>query len=145
MHGKDTTIPKGTEITAYINGEIKLTGASSTTLANTQSARINPPSIIAEPARKPESQNIASKDITVRFTSEPPNAEVDIDGEYWGSTPTADLKRIPAGAHTIVVKKVGYQPWERKITLEPGDDRTVSAELEPTPASARKPKINGLN
>jgi hypothetical protein len=24
MHGKDTTIPKGTEITAYINGEIKL-------------------------------------------------------------------------------------------------------------------------
>ena len=24
MHGKDTTIPKGTEITAYINGETKL-------------------------------------------------------------------------------------------------------------------------
>ncbi len=24
MHGKDTTIPKGTEITAYVNGEIKL-------------------------------------------------------------------------------------------------------------------------
>ena len=24
MHGKDTTIPKGTEITAYTNGEIKL-------------------------------------------------------------------------------------------------------------------------
>jgi hypothetical protein len=23
-HGKDTTIPKGTEITAYVNGEIKL-------------------------------------------------------------------------------------------------------------------------
>ena len=24
MHGKDTTIPKGTEITAYVDGEIKL-------------------------------------------------------------------------------------------------------------------------
>jgi hypothetical protein len=24
MHGKDTTIPKGTEVTAYVNGEIKL-------------------------------------------------------------------------------------------------------------------------
>ena len=24
MHGKDTSIPKGTEITAYVNGEIKL-------------------------------------------------------------------------------------------------------------------------
>jgi hypothetical protein len=27
MHGKDTTIPKGTEITAYVNGEIKLDSA----------------------------------------------------------------------------------------------------------------------
>jgi hypothetical protein len=27
MHGKDTTIPKGTEITAYTNGEIKLDAA----------------------------------------------------------------------------------------------------------------------
>ncbi len=51
MHGKDTTIPKGTEITAYVNGEIKLTGASSTTSANAQSARINPPSIIAAVGR----------------------------------------------------------------------------------------------
>ncbi|MCZ2149897.1 MAG: hypothetical protein LC126_19220 [Bryobacterales bacterium] len=24
MHGKDTVIPKGTEITAYVNGEITL-------------------------------------------------------------------------------------------------------------------------
>lgn len=27
MHGKDTTIPKDTEITAYVNGDIKLDGA----------------------------------------------------------------------------------------------------------------------
>lgn len=24
MHGKDTVIPKGTEITAYVNGQVKL-------------------------------------------------------------------------------------------------------------------------
>ena len=82
------------------------------------------------------------KGITVRFTSIPSNAEIDVDGNYWGSTPTADLTRLPAGTHTITVKKIGYKPWERKIELAPGDDRTVSAELEIDPT---KPHIAGLN
>lgn len=30
MHGKDSNIPKGTEITGYVNGEIKLNSASMT-------------------------------------------------------------------------------------------------------------------
>jgi PEGA domain len=83
--------------------------------------------------------------ITVRFASTPTNAEVDVDGVYWGTTPTADLKRLPAGAHTIVVKKIGYQPWERKIDLAAGDDRTINAELEAVPVDKTKPRISGLN
>jgi len=145
MHGKDTSIPKGTEITAYINGEIKLNSTAAMTHAAAPVAQIHPTGISAELFRKPETPAVASKDITVRFTSVPANAEVDVDGEYWGSTPTPDLKRIAAGAHTIVVKKGGYQSWERKITLATGDDRTVNAELEPTAANAGKPKISGLN
>jgi hypothetical protein len=80
--------------------------------------------------------------ITVRFRSTPPNAEVDIDGVYWGTTPTADLTRLPAGTHAIVLRKAGYQRWERKIDLAIGDDRTVQAELEIDNAKAR---ISGLN
>jgi hypothetical protein len=83
--------------------------------------------------------------ITVRFASTPAGAEVEVDGIYWGSTPTADLKRLPAGAHTIVVKKVGYALWERKIELSAGDDRTINAELEATPVDKTKPRISGLN
>jgi hypothetical protein len=85
------------------------------------------------------------KGIVVRFTSKPPDAEVVIDGEYWGVTPTADLTRMTAGPHTIVVKKLGYQPWERKITLAPGDDRTIGAELESQPNDPTKPRIVGNN
>jgi PEGA domain len=85
----------------------------------------------------------APKTIVIRFTSTPANAEVQIDGEYWGSTPTADVTRMPAGSHTIVVKKLNYERWERKITLAPGDDRTIGAELQPNDAS--KPHIAGLN
>jgi hypothetical protein len=82
------------------------------------------------------------KDITVRFTSTPSGAEVDVDGNYWGTTPTRELTRLPVGTHTIVVKKIGYKPWERKIDLASGDDRTVNAELEIDPT---KPHISGLN
>jgi hypothetical protein len=83
----------------------------------------------------------APQPITVRFVSTPPNAEVEIDGEYWGGTPTADLTRLSAGSHVVVVKKIGYLRWERRITLAPGDDRTVNAELE---VDSTKPHISGL-
>lgn len=79
--------------------------------------------------------------IIIRITSTPTNAEVDIDGEYWGSTPTADLTRLPPGQHTIFVMKVNFEPWERKITIAPGDNRTINAELQPRDAS--KPRISG--
>ena len=85
----------------------------------------------------------APKPIVVRFTSVPTEAEVRIDGEYWGSTPTADLTRLAAGPHTIVVKKLGYQLWERKITLAPGDERVVNAELEVQRYDPTKPRISG--
>lgn len=87
----------------------------------------------------------APKSIVVRFTSSPAGAEVLIDGEFWGSTPTADLTRLSAGPHTILVKKPGYQPWERKIDLAPGEDRGVNAELEAVPVDPTKPRIVGLD
>ncbi len=80
--------------------------------------------------------------ILIRFTSTPTNAEVQIDGEYWGSTPTSDLTRLAAGPHTILLKKPGYQAWERKITLTGGDDRTINGELEPD-TDMSKPRISG--
>jgi len=91
----------------------------------------------------PPPENEAPKPILVRFTSVPTEAEVRIDGEYWGSTPTADLTRLAAGSHTIVVKRLGYQLWERKITLAPGDERVIKAELEVQPYDPTKPRISG--
>jgi hypothetical protein len=88
-------------------------------------------------------ENEIPKATVVRFTSTPASAEVSVDGEYWGTTPTADLSRFSPGSHTILVRKVGYEPWERKVTLAAGDDRTISAELKPNDAS--KPRISGLD
>jgi hypothetical protein len=81
--------------------------------------------------------------IVVRLSSTPTDAEVEIDGEYWGSTPTGEVTRLGAGPHTIVVKKLGYLPWSRKFTLAPGDDRNVNAELQIEPNDGTKPRIVG--
>ena len=133
-------MPKGTEITAYINGEIKI-GSSPMPAEPVAIAKINTSPKNVDPPKRVDSV-APNKGIIVRFTSAPGSAEVNVDGSYWGTTPTSDLTRLPAGAHTIVVKKIGYKPWERKIDLQSGDDRTVNAELEVDNAKAR---ISGLN
>ncbi|MFZ4985108.1 MAG: PEGA domain-containing protein [Blastocatellia bacterium] len=37
---------------------------------------------------------------------------------------------MPAGDHMIVIKKSGYAPWERTITLSAGGTITINAELQ---------------
>ncbi len=118
MKGKDIKIPKGTEITAYINGDITLNpnkfgasqagqtmsgGAGQTTAAN------------------------AAGFATISVKSMPQGADVSVDGKYVGSTPSS--LRLPAGEHKISVKKAGYILWERTITLTAGSDITMDAAL----------------
>jgi hypothetical protein len=59
--------------------------------------------------------------------STPESAEIEIDGEFMGNTPSVlDLDR---GEHTVTVRKPGYAPWERKMKLAGGDVK-LNAELE---------------
>jgi hypothetical protein len=138
MHGKDSNIPKGTEITAYVDGEVRVGGGA----ASAQTAQSGVAASAVASATKAEPPAPAPRGIIVRFTSTPGNAEVDVDGSYWGTTPTADLTRLQGGTHTISVRKLGYKPWERKLDLAAGDNRTINAELEVDPT---KGHIAGLN
>jgi hypothetical protein len=71
----------------------------------------------AESAAKPQ----------LTITSEPSGAEIEINGEFIGSTPTTLATK--EGKVVVKVKKAGFQPWERTLTLNPGDKRTLSADL----------------
>jgi hypothetical protein len=110
MKGKDITIPKGTEITAYVNADIPFTPI----------ALVPTSAQAAQPSSAPNST-------VLDIVSNPDGADIEIDGAFSGDTP-AKLS-VSSGDHTIVVKKSGYQPWERKMHLIPG---TVSlkADLE---------------
>jgi predicted small lipoprotein YifL len=121
MHGKDTSIPKGTEITAYVNGDMKLD------LAKFQPNSGTPPS--ATEASNPTANATTAK---LRVDSDPSGADIEIDGSFVGNTPS-DVQ-LAEGDHTITVKKTGFQNWERKMKISGGSSVHVNAGLEKSSA-----------
>ena len=144
MHGKDVTIPRGTEVTAYINGDVKLDfakfqpaplvlAAPSVSAAPPVPATLQAPA--ASPATTPNARPTdtapASPDqaagAQLEVSSTPDGADIEIDGNFVGSTPST--VGVAAGPHQLSVKKAGFKPWERKITVSSGHIK-IDATLE---------------
>jgi hypothetical protein len=64
----------------------------------------------------------------ISIASEPSGADIEIDGEFVGSTPSTLTAK--EGPISISIKKKGYVAWERKVRLSEGDKRTFAATLE---------------
>ncbi|HYY70121.1 MAG TPA: PEGA domain-containing protein [Terriglobales bacterium] len=111
MHGKDVTIPKGAEITAYTNGNFPLD------LAKFASPKMP----------EPASTSAATAQATMQIESVPSGADIELDGAFAGNTPSS--LGIATGEHTIKITKAGYKPWERKIRISTGAVK-LAAELE---------------
>jgi hypothetical protein len=120
MKGKDITIPKGTEITAYINGDVPLDPKKfqPQDTAKTEAATSSTP--VA-----PSAENMPS---TIELKSTPDGAEISIDGKYVGNTPTT--LHLTVGDHLIKFEKPGFKPWERTLTITQGESTTIPAALE---------------
>jgi hypothetical protein len=118
MHGKDTTIPKGTEITAYVNGNMPLDFAKFAPVA---------PSVSNVAASSAAASQRTPTNAQLEITSNPSGGEISVDGNFVGDTPSE--LAVAAGIHTITISKHGYKPWERKLTVSSGKV-TVAAELE---------------
>ena len=113
MHGKDITIPKGTEITAYVEGNAPL-----------DLAKFAPQ--LPEPASPPSAQ------ATMRIESTPSGADIELDGAFAGNTPSEI--GVATGEHTVKITKPGYKSWERKVRVSTGTVE-LAAELEKVEAS----------
>lgn len=70
-------------------------------------------------------ENTAKPQLTI--TSEPAGAEIAIDGEFIGNTPTTVSAK--EGSVNVRLRKAGYQTWERSLKLNSGDKRTLNAEM----------------
>jgi hypothetical protein len=119
MKGKDITIPKGTEITAYINGDIPL---DSNKFTNVQAGQP------AAAATGQASNTNTSDSSSISVKSDPDGAEILIDGKFVGNAPST--LQVKFGEHKISVKKTGFLDWERTITVNAGSNITLNADLE---------------
>jgi hypothetical protein len=119
VHGKDITIPQGTEITAFVEGDMHLDMA--------RFGVSQPAAAGALPAAAPSAPIQAS--LVVEST--PPGADIEVDGGFVGNTPST--VNVSPGSHEITVKKKGYADWSRKLNVTGGSVH-LSAELEQKPA-----------
>jgi hypothetical protein len=111
MHGKDITIPKGTEVPTFINGNFALDMAKFKSAAPVQAV----------------AETQASKDAEIAVASTPAGADIELDGTFVGSTPSTI--GVTAGDHTITLKKTGFKTWERKLKVTSGNVQ-ITADLE---------------
>ena len=118
MHGKDISIPKGTEITAYVNGDTRLD------VAKFQPSPASQPVAVSDSIRS--AANSASAKLQMEST--PSGADIELDGSFVGNTPS-DVQ-VPEGEHAITLKKAGFVNWERKMKVSAGSSVHLNAELE---------------
>jgi len=70
---------------------------------------------------------------TAEISSDPLGADIEIDGNFVGSTPSS--VGIVAGEHIVRVSKSGYRRWERTLKSSTGKIK-IAARLEPIPVDA---------
>lgn len=70
----------------------------------------------------------------VAVTSEPPGANVSINGQPRGQTPLTDVVLKP-GTYEIAMSKEGYEPDTQSLVVRAGREYPVVANLRPIPAA----------
>jgi len=63
----------------------------------------------------------------VTFVSEPPGADIYVDGKFFGNTPST--LALPAGSHEIRVEAERFAPWTRTLASTTGSTVTIHATL----------------
>jgi hypothetical protein len=151
--------PKGTEYSAYVDEtrEVAATGLpSNPVLATPPSAAATPPpaaaaqgvasspstvtpsvsssapaapAAVAAPAA-PATSTANVERIRVECFSDPSAADILIDGEFYGNTPS--ILKVPVGKHDLEIQLSGYKTYAVPLILQPGAGmRTIRAALEP--------------
>jgi hypothetical protein len=108
IHGTNTIFPRGTEINAFVNGDLSLDLAS----------------FGAAPSADPTGDELKT---ALQISSTPDDAQVQIDGAAVGSTPLN--VKVMAGKHEISIKKAGYSDWSKTLYVS-GGIAHVEAVLE---------------
>lgn len=80
------------------------------------------------PAASTPSIAVPEEPALVNFNSNPPGADILIDGNLVGNTPST--LHVDAGRHVIQLRIGGYRSWTRTMVVEPGSSPSIRATLE---------------
>jgi len=75
------------------------------------------------------------KQAELEVVSRPAGADIEIDGNFVGSTPSS-VTATP-GQHEVLVKKAGFEVWQRKVMVTGGHVR-LDAQLEANQSASAK-------
>jgi hypothetical protein len=67
---------------------------------------------------------------SIYVRSDPENADVIINDNYYGKTPQ-NIRDLKPGAYSVEVSKTGYKTWTQTVTIEAGDEKDILATLQP--------------
>lgn len=112
IHGKDITIPKGTDVTAFVLGDMHL-----------EMAKFIPTPALAAPLGN---GTAVAQVATLAVESNVTGADIEVDGVFVGNTPST--VSVASGQHMILLKKKGYGDWIRTMNVS-GSSVRLSAEL----------------
>jgi hypothetical protein len=121
---------KGKEYAAYVD--------STATVNVSDTPVVAPPITPVAPVQPPQNPQVGippastlpppEEQALVDFDSNPPGADILIDGVVVGNTP---LKlHVDSGRHVIQLRIGGYSSWTRTMMVEPGSYPSIRATLE---------------
>ena len=129
---------KGKEYSAYVDSSVTVRVSDTavapppiTTVASGPAPSSGLPPAVAVPATPvPVLPTVSASEesATVNFNSNPPGADILIDGNLVGSTPST--LHVEAGRHVIQLRIAGYGSWRRTMVVEPGSYPSIRATLE---------------
>jgi hypothetical protein len=83
--------------------------------------------------------NMSSNLGTLMITSSPTMANILIDKAPYGKTLAKQIRKLTVeqGVHTVTIQKVGYTPYNEKVTLTRGKILKINARLQVLPGSLK--------
>ncbi len=78
---------------------------------------------------------------SLRVLANAPGAVVSLDGDVLGEAP-ASAEGLTPGEHIVEVRAEGYEPAQRTVTIDPGQQRVVSVTLEEVVAPPGRIVVN---
>lgn len=139
--------PEGTEFTAYVDKDVTVEASTAPAPASTPAVnptpvpvQVAPPAVLTpvtptpgpaaqsapttpapapRPAPTPAAPVVATGElITVECFSDPSDADILIDGDFYGTTPS--ILKLPPGTHQLEFRLEGYKTYSEPLNLHSG-------------------------